>query len=104
MAVDLASLRQYVGASEGEADVLLQGCLEEAVALVDQYAGGAAVPLVILDRAYTEVAADLFNRRNAPNGVINQQFALEGGGQAVRIARDPMAAAYKLLQRWVGAW
>lgn len=106
MAVILEDLKSYVGSTETEYDGLLSDCLLEATALVDKFVGSRAVPGVIMDRAYTEVAADLFNRRNAPNGIMNQQFAtMDGVGSApVRIARDPMAPAYKILARWVTPW
>lgn len=106
MAVTTADLREFVGATTND-DSLLSGCLLEATELVDKYVGDNEVPDAILDRAYVEVAADLFHRRNAPNGIANQQFALPDGGfggQAIRIARDPLTAAYKILGRWVSPW
>lgn len=105
MTIALETLQEYVG-SEGEYSSLLTDCLAEAEALVNKYVGEAPVPEAILDRATLEVAADLFNRRNAPNGIVSQQYATVDGMAmgAVRIARDPMAAAYKLLQRWVLPW
>lgn len=115
MSVTASKLTSYVGASEGEQGDMIAGCLAEAQALVDRYnvkaddLGGyvpSNAPEVIVDRAVLEVAADLWNRRNAPNGVMNAQFENFGGdqGAAVRIARDPMQAAYKILGRWVSPW
>lgn len=103
MAKTVEDLKAYVGDDSFEYETLFEDCFNEAVVLVDKYVGLAEVPEVILDRAYIEVGADLFNRRSAPNGIQNQQYAtVDGIGQApMRISRDPMAAAYKLLQRWV---
>lgn len=117
MAVTLADLKLHVGATEDDYDAMLADHLLEAQALVGKYAKAwdettetfvshPSIPEAVLDRAVLEVAADLFNRRNAPNGIMNQQFATtDGVGYgAVRIARDPMAAAYKILARWVLPW
>lgn len=60
------------------------------------------VPVEILDRATCQVAADLYDRRKAPNGIVNTQFVggdAAGSGPA-RLNRDPMTAAYALLARW----
>ena len=61
------------------------------------------VPATVLDRATREVCSDLFARRNAPNGIVNAQFASGDGpgASAVRINRDPLTPAYPLLSRWV---
>lgn len=116
MAVTSTKLATYVGASEDEYTELLADCLSEAQALVDKFnrkwddvvAGyvPSDAPTAVVDRAILEVAADLFNRRNAPNGIVNGQFANFGGDQAaaVKIARDPMEAAYPILRRWVAPW
>lgn len=116
MAVVVADVKVYIGETGADFDGLLADCLSEAQALVTKYNVkydsttetyvATSAPEVIVDRAVVTVAADLFNRRNAPNGVVNQQFENFGGdqGQAVRIARDPMNGAYKILQRWVLPW
>lgn len=98
--VDAARLRAFVGAGPGEHDELIADCVDEAAQLCSDFAAGVQVPMAAARRAVLEVAADLFHRRNAPNGV--QQFALVDGGYAPqRIARDPMAPAYPLLRRYV---
>lgn len=116
MTVTSTDLATYVGAGQDEYADLLADCLLEAVALVEKYlttgtddAGQpilASVPEAIQDRAVKEVAADLFNRRNAPNGIVQQQFATTDGygTTAMRINRDPMAPAYPILRRWVLPW
>lgn len=77
---------------------------EEATQLVTDFIGGAEnpfrVPDSIIDRATLEVGADLYYRKASRNGVIN----LDGGDmgvQAFRLHRDPMAAAYPLLRRYL---
>jgi hypothetical protein len=54
----------------------------------------------ILNRAKIECGSELYHRRSAPNGVA--QFATLDGGSAVRVARDPMIAAYPILVPYVG--
>ena len=75
-------------------------CWDEAAALVGRHIGDADVPATIRTRATIEVGAELYNRQNAPSGVLNQ--ATEFGGTPTRVARDPMVAAYPLLRPWVG--
>lgn len=61
------------------------------------------VPVTVLDRATREVCSDLFARRNAPNGIVNTQFAGPDGPVSApsRLHRDPLVPAYPLLSRWV---
>lgn len=70
------------------------------VLLVTDRAG--LVPVTVLDRATREVCSDLFARRNAPNGIVNQQFAGPDGpvSAPARLHRDPLVPAYPLLSRW----
>lgn len=120
MTISVSTLRATVGAQPSD-DAALSLDLAQAAALVAQYVSGTVaaipaeepttwsviteldIPTVILDRALGEVAHDLFSRRRAPNGILTQQFDTpEGiGSQAIRINRDPMAPAYKILGRWV---
>lgn len=81
---------------EGECEL----ALPEARALVTRFVGAFTVPREIQDRAIIEVAADLFHRKSARNGVMD----LAGGDLApFRIARDPMKAAYPILTPFVPA-
>lgn len=108
MAVTLEDIKKYVGSEESEHDDLLTSALSDAALLVNAHAGSqvAAVPVEILDRCYLIVAADLFERRNSPNGIANQQYAtVDGIGMApMRVARDPLAGVYHLLRRWTTPW
>ncbi|MFT4051103.1 MAG: hypothetical protein QM677_02495 [Microbacterium sp.] len=86
-------------------DAFILACLEEAVALVDQFCGitngdtsTSRVPESILQRAYIEVGSELFNRRSAPNGI--SQFTTADGA-AIRVARDPLVAARPLVQPYL---
>lgn len=94
-----ADLTAYVGAPPSD-DAFVGACWVTAVELVTRYVGGATVPGEITDRATLEVGSELFHRRQAPNGIA--QFASPDGGAAVRVARDPMVAAYPLLAPYVG--
>lgn len=106
MAVILEDLKEYVGDENFEYDSLLEACLGDAVVLLNKYVGAATVPENIMDRCTLIVAYDLFERRNAPNGIANTQFAtVDGIGQSpTRIARDPLAGVYHMLGRFVLPW
>jgi hypothetical protein len=97
--VTVAQLKAYVGAPTSD-DTFVTACWDEAVALVTKFVGTATVPATVLLRARIECGSELFHRRSAPNGIA--QFATLDGGQAVRVARDPMIAAYPLLTPYVG--
>lgn len=99
VAEDFDELKAYVGASHVDDD-FVDSCWHEAIALVDKFVGSATVNADVLNRAYLECGSELFHRRSAPNGVA--QFATLDGGSAVRVARDPMVAAYPILAPWVG--
>lgn len=92
-AEDLAA---YVGAPNG--NPLLQPSWETAVELVDAYVGEHEVPAKVKARAYLEVGAELWHRKNTKNAVA--QFAIPDA-EPIRIARDPMVAAYPLLRRYL---
>lgn len=82
----------------------LLDCYDEADALVSAWLAGfpsATVPDLITARATREVAGELWNRRDAPNG-IKQYGDGAGGVIPVRVARDPMVAAYPLLAPFTG--
>jgi len=104
---EVETLRAHVGAARAD-ESLLRDCIDEATALVDRYIAdhimrGETVPDAVERRAVREVAADLFHRRKAPNGIINQQFDAGGSMSStpIRIARDPMAPAYPILAAWM---
>lgn len=92
-------LKAYVGAPASD-DAFVADCWTEASALVAKFVGTATVNADILNRAKIECGSELYHRRSAPNGVA--QFATLDGGSAVRVARDPMIAAYPILVPYVG--
>jgi hypothetical protein len=92
-------LKAYVGAPASD-DAFVADCWTEASALVAKFVGTATVNADVLNRAKIECGSELYHRRSAPNGVA--QFATLDGGSAVRVARDPMIAAYPILTPWVG--
>lgn len=96
--VTAADLAAYVTGSA--TDPFIAACCTQAGELVAAYVGDAVIPAAVADRAALEVAAELFHRRQAPGGIT--QFATPDGGSAVRMARDPMVAAYPLLNRYLG--
>jgi hypothetical protein len=99
VAEDFDELKAYVG-SPGSDDDFVDSCWHEAIALVTKFVGTATVDADVLNRAYLECGSELYHRRSAPNGIA--QFATLDGGSSVRVARDPMIAAYPILVPWVG--
>ncbi len=95
MGADLtARLAAYVG--DVPVDQYLTNCLTEGRALVDSQVGSATVPDDVRDRAVLEVAAELYHRRSAPNGIKNFADGFDGTA-AIRVARDALVAARPLL-------
>lgn len=90
--MDYNDLATFVGAAG--ADDYVQQCWDEAIALVDGFIGDNAVPSAVVDRCYLECGAELYHRKNAPNGIAQYN---EFNGAPVRIARDPMTGVYSLL-------
>jgi len=74
-----------------------------ATGLVGGFVGGLdsnpfGVPVAILEMAVLEVGADVYYRKASRNGVVG----LDGvDPQPFRLNRDPMAAAYPLLRRFL---
>lgn len=91
---DFVALRDFVGAPHSDDD-FTDACFHEAEALVAQAVGSAEIPTIILDRAVLECGSELYHRRSAPLGV--SQFA-SVDGSAVRISRDPMVGAIRILK------
>ncbi len=90
-------LADYCNATQG--DSFIAECAVDAEELVDHYIGEATVPPTVRDRAVLEVGSELYNRRNAPNGIA--QFATPDAAP-IRVARDPMVGAYPILRHYVG--
>jgi hypothetical protein len=74
----------------------------QATQLVNDFIGGQEnpfnVPPAVVARAVLEVGADLYYRKASRNGVIGLDAA---DPQPFRLNRDPMAAAYPLLRRYL---
>lgn len=96
MTVTLADFQAYVGTDETDFPT---DCLATGTALVTRYVGDATVPSAVLDQATLVTASEVFHRRSAPNGIA--QFA-SFDGAPVRVAKDPMNAAYAILKPYVG--
>lgn len=106
MPIDAGRLADEVNADATAHDVVLGECVSVAHELLLQYVAqtGAEIPDPVFDRAWLVSAVDLFNQSQAPNGVLNQQFADSEGGVTtipVKISRDPLAGAYPLLALYV---
>lgn len=98
--VNGSTMQEFVGASHTDL-ALLHSCAQQAAELVDAYIGDGEVPCSIRERAIIEVGVELFHRRNAPGGIT--QFATLEGASPVRMARNPMVAAYPLLDPFLSA-
>ena len=95
MGADLtARIAAYVG--DVPNDTFLKECADQAATLIHDQVGTATVPAEILERAQIEVAAELYHRRSAPNGIKNFADGFDGTA-AIRVARDAMVAARPLL-------
>lgn len=95
MGADLtARIAAYVG--DVPNDTFLRECADQAATLIHDQVGSATVPAEILERAQIEVAAELYHRRSAPNGIKNFADGFDGTA-AIRVARDAMVAARPLL-------
>ena len=95
--VDVADLGEYVNASASDEE-FLSWCLSAAVSMVSAYVGESPIPAAVLDIAQLQVASELFNRRQAPNGIA--QFSTFDGAP-IRVARDPMTSTYPLLNKFI---
>nr|WP_300339923.1 hypothetical protein [Actinomyces sp.] len=73
----------------------LRGCVSVARQAVDQHVRACQVPEETRARAVMEVAAELYHRKSAPNGI--KSYGDLDGVAAVRVARDAMVAARPLL-------
>lgn len=95
----IEQLRLYCSAPVSD-EAFVADCINQSVALVERFIGEASVPSAIVDRAVLEVGSELYHRKQAPNGIA--QFATADGQSAIRVARDPMIAAYPILQPFTG--
>ena len=61
------------------------------------------IPRDVWDEAHLITAVEIFHQRNAPNGILNQQYSTGDGSTAVpvRISRDPLKPARALLHEWL---
>lgn len=86
---------------KGENPVFVAESEAEAQELIDRRIRGYEnrVPPVIIRRAVLEVGADLYNRRQARNGIVGFETV---DLQPLRIARDPLKAAYDLVDPYLG--
>lgn len=99
---DVAALAKYVHAAPAEEYV--KESAAEAFSMVANHTKPenvrGEIPEHILQRAQLEVGAELYHRRTARNGIV----AMEGGPEnltPMRIARDPMKAAYDILRPYM---
>ncbi|SDH16096.1 hypothetical protein SAMN04515691_2988 [Leifsonia sp. 98AMF] len=96
-ATDLSWYVQAIGEDKPYAE----SCQAEAQQMVDDFIGEGnpfGVPESVVARAVLEVGADLYYRKASRNGVVQ----LDGvEPQLFRLNRDPMAAAYPLLRRYL---
>lgn len=93
-----ADLSVYVNAGPSDLAYITE-CLDQSTRLVMDYVGDVTVPEEVLSRVVLEVGADLFYRKGTKHGTA--QFA-DVDANPIRIARDPLTAAYPLLKRYVG--
>lgn len=97
MAPTDAGLDQEVATYVGGVPVTdyLKGCVAVASQAVAYHIRACQVPEETRRRAVMEVAAELYHRKSAPNGI--KSYGDLDGVAAVRVARDAMVAARPLL-------
>lgn len=109
MAVTVDDLAAEVGTDSADDTPVLENELAVAKVLLDKYVADFAddpvggVPPSIFDAAWLAVAVDAFNRRQAPNGVLTQQYDLGDGNVGstpIRLSSDPLRSARPLLAPW----
>lgn len=116
MSVTVEDFVAYIGGDEtDEANLKLALCFSVAKEKVTQHVmstitdpeavdplATSSIPTHILDLAVIKVADELWNQRNIrPNP--REQFDF-GSGLVSNTSRDPMLAAYPLLNGWVLPW
>lgn len=99
--VPATTLEWYVNAI-GDDEPFAKESAEVAKTMIDDFIGGASnpfqVPTEVVARAVLEVGADLYYRKASRNGVMTVAGVEP---QMFRLNRDPMAAAYPLLRRYL---
>lgn len=94
------TLEWYVDAQESD-QPFAQESAEVAKQMVEDFIGAGnphMVPAGVVARAVLEVGADLYYRKASRNGVMTVTGVEP---QMFRLHRDPMAAAYPLLRRYL---
>lgn len=97
-------LQPFIGLGAGQEPktAFIHECATEAVDIIEHYTVGTkGVPESVLIRAAIEVAADLYHRRTARNGIAGFEDS-ELGAAPMRINRDPLAAARPILAPFLG--
>ena len=106
MSVSATDLAALVNSGASDSAVIAR-CLAFGQSVVETYTQRVpetvVIPAEILDEAVLTAAADQFQRRKAPNGVLNQVFDNGDGIVPVRISRDPYDSIRHLLSPWVPA-
>lgn len=92
----LAAALRYDGSEPDQA--ALGQCAADAANLVGAYIGNEVVPGPMAVHAASEVARELYTRLSAPGGVLSPY----GDATPVRLARDPLKAAYPILAPVMG--
>lgn len=102
MAVTVDDLRELVNSGPSD-DAVLDRCLAFGRSVVDSVTALATqeIPEGVLDEAILTAASDHFQRRKAPNGVLNQVFDAGDGVVPIRIGGNPADSVRTLLAAWL---
>lgn len=103
MAVDAAALKRMVNSGPSDDETIAE-CLGFGQSVVDTFTvrvPAGKIPDPILDEAVLAAASDQFQRRKAPNGVLNQVYDTGDTLMPVRISRDPFDSVRPILAPWV---
>ena len=109
LAVDaalLARLREVVRALDTtkHPDASLLGYLELSKLDVDRRVGSAVVPVPTVRDWYVQVAADRFDRDQAPGSNVPDRWGGDAAVRPQRSTRNPLAVIERQVRQWVPTW
>jgi len=102
----LTRLREVVRALDAvkHPDAAMLGYLEGAKRDVDRRVGSASVPPATVRDWYVQVAADRFDRDQAPGSNVPERFGGDAAVRPQRSTRNPLAVIERQVRTWVPTW
>ena len=109
LAVDEALLARFREVVRGldvakHPDAAMLDYLEGAKLDVDRRVGGATVPVRTVRDWYVQVAADRFDRDQAPGSNVPDRWGGDAAVRPQRSTRNPLAVIERQVRQWVPTW